>query len=216
MYKEEIKYFLGILLIITLFVITSYLVRNNIETLQKIIGNNIYGMILYVFILITATVIAPLNAMPFVPIASNLWGWFLAGILSIIGWGLGALIAFWLAREFGLPLVKKIIPIKKIEELEKRIPQKNIFWSIIFLRMSIPVDILSYALGLFSHIRFKIYALATFIGIAPFAFIFAYLGALPIIYQINAYLFGTLIFLIGVLTVSLLKAKKPVKNRKLF
>ena len=208
MYKEKIKSLLGILLIIFFFILTSYLVRNNIETLQKIIGYSYYSMILYIFILITATVIAPLNAMPFVPIASNLWGWFLASLLSIAGWGIGALIAFGLARKFGMPLVKKIVPMKKIAEFERKVPFKNIFWSIVFLRMAIPVDILSYILGLFSHIKFKTYALATFIGIAPFAFIFAYFGTLPIIYQITGFLFCLMIFLIGILGALLVKTNK--------
>jgi len=68
--------------------------------------------------------------------------------------------------------------------LEKKIPKENLFLGIIFLRMVIPVDILSYALGLFSKIKTRDYLLATIIGVSPFAFIFAYLGRMPFYYQI--------------------------------
>jgi len=37
------------------------------------------------------------------------------------------------------------------------------------LRMVLPVDILSYALGLFSNISFIRYMLATIIGVTPFS-----------------------------------------------
>ena len=58
-----------------------------------------------------------------------------------------------------------------------------------------PVDVLSYALGLFSQIGFWSYFLATVIGVSPLAFGFAYLGEVSYIYQV---VFG-LVFLIGVL-----------------
>jgi len=43
--------------------------------------------------------------------------------------------------------------------------------------MVIPVDILSYAVGLLSSMRLIPYAVATFIGVIPFSFVFAYGGA---------------------------------------
>ncbi len=107
------------------------------------------SMFLYVFIVIIAVVIAPVSAMPLLPIASNMWGGFIAATLNIIGWTIGALIAFAIARKYGILLVKKLISIGKIEHVQALVPEQNIFWSIVFLRMAIPVDILSYALGLF-------------------------------------------------------------------
>ena len=50
------------------------------------------------------------------------------------------------------------------------------FMSVVLLRMVLPVDVLSYALGFFSDISLWRYTTATIIGIAPFAFIFAYAG----------------------------------------
>ena len=75
---------------------------------------------------------------------------------------------------------------KLVEEIEKMIPDEHIFWSLVFLRIALPVDVLSYALGALTTIRLRVYLLATLIGIVPFAFIFAYAAKVSIEYQIIA------------------------------
>lgn len=206
--EEKTKSIIGILIIIIFFIFSSYIIQNNFINARDLLENNIAGMLTYIFILVIATVIAPISALPILPLASNIWGWFLAASLSIVGWTLGAIIAFALARKYGVPLVKRFISLERIAKLENRIPKENIFWSIVFLRMSIPVDILSYILGLFSHIRFRTYFLATLIGVSPFAFIFAFLGGLPFYYQIIALFLALLFILIGLLIGLKYKKKK--------
>ena len=210
MKKDRINAIIGIIIILVFFLLTSYLVQNNLEYIKTLIGNNPISVVVFVLILIIATVIAPINAVPLLPIASNVWGWVITGILSVIGWTIGALIAFSLARKYGVPLVKKFFSLKDIARFEKLIPEENIFWSIVFLRMAIPVDILSYVLGLFSHIKFRTYALATLIGIAPLAFLISYVGTLQIRYQILTFLVAVLIILIGYMI------RKKYKRRKIF
>ena len=65
--------------------------------------------------------------------------------------------------------------------------------------MIIPVDILSYALGLFSKIKFWPYVIATFIGVIPVTFLLAYIGSVPFIYQILAFLIVGIIILVGLI-----------------
>ncbi len=143
--------------------------------------------------------VAPVSALPLLPIASNVFGWVVAGWLSVVGWLIGSAIAFILSRRYGRPLVEKVVSLDKIGKIEKMIPEENLFWSIVFLRMSVPVDILSYVLGLFSHVKFRTYMLASLIGIIPFAFVFSYLGTLGIYYQLLALLIALIIILVGVL-----------------
>lgn len=197
MKNNKIKPLIEIAAVIALFIFFSYIIQRNMELFKLLIDNSLISMFIYIFIVIIAVVIAPVSAMPLLPIASNLWGWFTAAILSIIGWTIGALIAFVIARKYGMPLVKKLIPLEKIEHAEALVPKQNIFWSIVFLRMVIPVDILSYTLGLFSKISGKRYVLATIIGVLPFAFVFSYLGKMPFYYQLIALLIALLIFLAG-------------------
>lgn len=138
-------------------------------------------------------------------------GVFIAGLLSIIGWTIGSMIAFLLARKYGVSLIKKFIPLNKINKLEQKIPKENVFWGIVFLRMIIPVDILSYALGLFSKIKFKRFTLATLIGVSPFAFIWASLGIVPFVLQIVVLSAALIILLVGYLIKTDLKRRKKIK-----
>lgn len=137
-------------------------------------------MVYYVIVTTLAVVVAPVSTLPLIPIASVAWGWFIAGVLSILGWVLGSQIAFFLARRYGKPLVQKIVSLEKLERFEKRFPEKNVFWTVVLLRMVVPVDVLSYAVGLFSEMKSVTYFLATMLGVIPFAFIFAYTGTLSI------------------------------------
>ncbi len=213
MNKDKFNAAIGIFIILMFFIVTSYFVQTNLEYVRGLIGTGLISMVIYIIILIIATVIAPVNAVPIMPIASNIWGWAITGILNVIGWTLGALIAFVLSRKYGVPLVKKFISLKNIEKFEKMIPEENIFWSIVFFRMSIPVDILSYLLGLFSHIKFRTYALATVIGVIPFAFVFAYAGTLQLRYQILAFLIAVIIILTSLKIRKIYKLKKMLKKK---
>jgi len=197
MLSEKTKSFLGILFILILFILSSYIVRTNIEFFNSLIGNNIYGIFVYILITIVAVVVAPISMTPLIPIVSNVFGWFPAGVFTFIGWTIGAFIVFFISRKYGVDLIKKFISLKHINKLESKIPKENLFIDIVLLRMIIPVDILSYALGLFSKIDFKTYALATMIGIIPFTFVLSYLGTVPIYYQfIGFFVIGLIVVLI--------------------
>jgi uncharacterized membrane protein YdjX (TVP38/TMEM64 family) len=137
------------------------------------------SMAAYVLITLLATVFAPVSTVPLIPIAAQAWGWVTAGILSIIGWVIGSMIAFVLARRYGARLVGRIVPLQKIQKFEAKLSSRNQFWTVVLLRLTVPVDVLSYAIGLFSTMPAKSYLLATTIGVIPFAFIFAYTGTLP-------------------------------------
>ena len=185
MISEKTKSFLGIFIILILFVLSSYIVRTNIEFFNSLIGNNIYGIFIYILITIIAIVIAPISMTPLIPIVSNVFGWIFGAILTFIGWSIGSFIVFFLCRKYGVDLIKKLISLKHINKIESKIPKENLFFDIVLLRMIIPVDILSYALGLFSKVNFKTYALATMIGIIPFTIVFSYLGTMPLWYQVS-------------------------------
>lgn len=143
--------------------------------------NYTFASLTYIFANIASTVIAPLTVLPLVPIASNIFGPFSSGVFSIIGWTLGAMIAFSIARHAGKPLLAKFTSVEKIERIEKYVPEHVHFFTILVLRMLLPVDALSYALGFFSGISFWKYSIATLIGVTPFSFVFAYAGgAIPL------------------------------------
>jgi len=63
--------------------------------------------------------------------------------------------------------------------------------------MAIPVDVLSYTLGLFTSISFSRYLLATFIGVIPFAFFFAYAAGFPTVLQVISAILAIEVLIIG-------------------
>src|SRR3989344_5101275 len=183
--KEVIKAGLAVGFIIALFILSSYIANLYIDELKDFAFSNYKtGVLVYIFIFTLSIVVAPISSLPLIPFASNVWGWQLAAIYSVIGWTIGDIIAFLLSRKYGKPLIKKLISLKDVEKLEKYVPENHIFASIVLLRMTLPSDGLSYALGLFSNIKMKPYIFATIIGSLPFAFVFAYLGTLSLWWQI--------------------------------
>jgi len=80
-------------------------------------------------------------------------------------------------------------------------PKEHTFVGIIFLRIAIPIDIISYAIGLFTSIRFMPYFFATLIGFLPLAFFLAYLGTLPAYAQVMGFILFLLVVIIGFLSV---------------
>ncbi len=182
MVHKKGKFLIELIIVVLLFVLLSYLVQDNLGYLSSTIGGP-FGMASYVLIIIIGIVFAPISSLPLIFLASNLWGVFISAFLSIIGWTIGATIAFILARKYGVVLVRRIISLEKLHKIESKVPKEDVFWGIVILRIVLPVDVLSYALGLFSKISLKRYFLATLIGVTPFAFIFAYFGGLSFYIQ---------------------------------
>ena len=193
------KNLLGLLIIVLVFVLVTYIVQSNIDFFKSIIGEGILGVLIYVFFVQLAIVFAPLNSTPLIPIASNVWGPFATSLINIFSWTLGSVIVFIISRKWGTKILGKLISLKDFHKLENKIPKENEFLSIVFLRMIVPVDILSYFLGLFSKIKFRTYLFASFIGIIPFAFAISYLGSIPFIYQLPVIFLVVLVIFIGLL-----------------
>ena len=188
MSRLQVKEISSLLLLGVMFVAVSLFARAHRDILAIIIEKG--GLVGVVgFVLLTAVFvifIIPLDIAFLIPIGANLWGPIPTAFMSITGWVLGASIAFGIARTFGMLVVEKLIGLGRIRAVEKRLPKRNLFLSVIVLRMLVSVDILSYALGLFSSMSWDSYVLATAIGVSPFGFYFAYTSTLPFWYQIIA------------------------------
>lgn len=179
MAKKILTEVLALAGVILLFLFVSWAVDQNEEYLKSLIyRHEDAGATIYVVLAVVATVVAPLSALPFLPLVSLLYGWFWAAVYSIVGWSIGAWIAFAIARKWGRPLVERLVSLEQIERLEAKIPTEHLFWHIVLLRVVVPVDALSYALGLFSSVKTSTYVSATVIGVTPFAFVWAYAGSL--------------------------------------
>jgi uncharacterized membrane protein YdjX (TVP38/TMEM64 family) len=211
--KNKFSAILTILIVVSLFILSPYLIKKNIDIVNEIIsGYHFFGILIFIFLVIIAVVIAPISATPLIPIASNIWGWQAGTLFSMIGWVSGSFIAFSISRKYGKSLFKKFIPIKKIERIEERVPKEYHFLHLVLLRLIMPVDILSYALGLLTNISSNLFLATTIVGLLPQAFIFSYIGILPLFQQFFLFLIGSILLIILIL-ITIKIEKKKIKRK---
>lgn len=175
----------GLTVFLAIFMGVSYAAREYADALTVMLGGGGgTSMIFFIFLTIVFVVfVIPLDLALLIPLGVGIWGPLITALLIISGWTLGASVAFWIARRWGLPLVSSIVGESRVAQIDQKVPKDDLFWSVVLLRMLIPVDILSYALGLFSRISLPRYVLATALGVTPFGIYFCYVGALPWWYQ---------------------------------
>jgi uncharacterized membrane protein YdjX (TVP38/TMEM64 family) len=178
MYHKRKKFIINTLFVVILLALSlSVFFEVPRELVEEHLSDNPFLIAgVYLALLIVTTVIAPFAGLPLAPVTSLAVGPFLTSILSIVGWTIGAMIAFIIARYIGKPILVRFVDIQKVERYERQIPERHVFLWLVFLRILIPVDVLSYAIGLASTVRFPVYILSTVIGVTPFSFIWVYGG----------------------------------------
>ncbi len=130
----------------------------------------------YILLLTIAVVCAPVVVMPIIPIAAMTLGPFITAILSIVGWSLGAAIAFLIARHYARPYIEDYTVVSNVDVIMQKMSKRTQFWGVVILRLTLPVDIVSYALGLTKSLSFARYIGGTIVGVSWFSFAFAYMG----------------------------------------
>ena len=129
------------------------------------------------FVMILQTIIAPIPSEAMLMFAGAI-GIKFFDIIIFGGLGLiiGAVIAFYIARIGGKPIIAKLIGDKWINRVDKWVKKHGIK-AIIFTRLIpvIPFDLISYMSGVTS-LDFKYYLLATIIGSFPRALMLAAIG----------------------------------------
>lgn len=202
------KYF-AVFFIVSLFALSMYFTNDIYNIIYKYVEDNyLLSSLAYIFFLIASIVVAPISS-PIFLISGWMFHPLLATFYNIAGWSIGAGIAFKIAKYFGRPMILKFISLKKLDYYESILPKNLEFWWIVLFRMITPVDILSYALGIFSNISFSRYMLATIIGITPFSIIFAYGGNIILKERYSTLVF-LLILAIAIFTISTYFIKKKV------
>lgn len=182
-YKKEI---LAASLVVAAFVVVSFLSeRYLLEWAARYRIDGWEGQAIYILLMSAAVIVAPFETLPLIPVATRLWGPGTAAFLTIIGWTLGSLTAFGLARALGHNLLASSLSrFRRLENSRGVLTGKHLFWLVAFARFVLPLDVVSYAAGLFTSMSWFSYTAATLMGIVPFSFLFAYGAGLP--WQIQA------------------------------
>jgi uncharacterized membrane protein YdjX (TVP38/TMEM64 family) len=158
-----------------------YYVSLNTDIKEIAEKHYILGYLFYFISASVAVIIPVLTNIVLIPPAVMLWGPFVTAVLSILGWWVGSMISFYIARTFKTSLLIRFPVFQKYDHIDRLVfddkssTRFKKFYKLIFLRMTFPVDVLSYALGFFSNkVSFRENSITTLIGITPFAFIFSY------------------------------------------
>lgn len=162
--------------VVALIALSVWQLEWDISLLETWFGQHpVLGAAIYVVLVVASVVLLPLSSLPLLPLATRRYGVVLTALLSTAGWWAGCLIAFQIAR-LGRRHLERITSMEAIDRLEEKVPEDVGFGGIVVLRMILPVDVVSFALGLLKRLRFRTYAVASFVGILPFAFVWSYAG----------------------------------------
>jgi uncharacterized membrane protein YdjX (TVP38/TMEM64 family) len=200
MTKQNLNRVAGIgLIVVFVYVLlaSGFTAWLNPEALQTTVTN--FG-VFAPMVFIGAYIVATLFFVPGSPLSllgGVLFGPVYGTLYVVIGATLGALLAFLFSRRLGTLLSKSSdgAIVEKLRVYDERIAA-NGFVTILFLRLVplFPFNGLNFALGL-TRVRFRDYALGTFLGIMPGTFAYVYFG--DSLASLSIVQIGTAILLIG-------------------
>lgn len=152
-------------------------VPQNLETISAFAHKNwLLGALLIILWRILSIVVPPIPGAIVSFALIPIYGWFLSYVFASIGIILGTSIAFFLARKYREPFVKRFIPLQQLHMWEGKLSGKTEFFAFLGIRFATGsiLDFISYVAGL-SKISYPKFLLATCIAMLPDALLY-YLG----------------------------------------
>ena len=171
--------FILVVLLVLLLFVSQYVDFSRVMDVEYIettvAGFGIWGPIAFMLIMAIAIIVSPIPSLPLDAAAGVVWGPFLGTLYAVIGAEVGAIVAFLIARTLGRTVMKKLFS-KQITFCDT-CTDKVITWIVFFSRLFpfFQFDIISYGAGL-TNISLRHFAIATFFGMIPVAFLVAYFG----------------------------------------
>lgn len=194
--KKYFGYIILGILGIGLFIGLAQLSANYAEELKFFTEYSAWvGAAIYIILMALSIVVAPINTIFLLPAAAQSFGELRAAVYSIIGWLIGSIIAFSIARKLSSNSNK--LTNNRLFRLmcryESRLSRQQYYLLIIFLRIIMPADILSYTLGFLKRLNYKEFFWTTLIGLIPFGLIFVYTSTASLVHQL---IFGVVFLLL--------------------
>lgn len=155
---------------------------NSVETLQEYIKQfGIFGPIVLTLIQALQVVIPILPGFLGCVVGSISFGWFVGFLCNYIGISLGSIIAFLLARKYGVKIVKTMFSEKKYKKYSEWAGSSKSYVALLFWAMVLPLfpdDFLCYFSGLTS-MKTKKFIIIIILGkpwcLLAYSLIFAYI-----------------------------------------
>ena len=195
-WRDLLRPMLGGAWVLALFIVALLLERQFAAAIQGMLHDYPrLAVVVFIVTTIIAVLVPVLTNLPLVPMAVLAWGPVWTALLLLAGWVAGAGLSFMLGRH-ARPLILRHFPsVNRHADIDRLIHPSYRIASLVLLRMTFPVDVLSYALGLFSRqTRVSENLLSTAIGGAPFAVLFALVPTLKPSAQVIVFVAGGLVF----------------------
>lgn len=169
----------GLLAFITVLVLGINAI--GVERLQQAIQDaGVFAPLVYIAIKALTNVFAPLTSGPIQVVAGTLFDSLWLGVLyTLIGEVLGGSIAFWIARRFGQPVIRRFVGEKGLVQISQIYEKQLGGWiSLAVARVFLfgIWDFISYAAGLARIVKFRTYLLISIILGALPTFFFVWIG----------------------------------------
>ena len=119
----KVIFFVFILVGISIALFISSSIQTLLTNATTVVG--VWGYVLFVPVLATAVVAMTITVMTLIPIASTTFGTFATALLSNVGWTLGSLIAFFIARHLGRHFVYRFISLDSIDIITEKINTRS-------------------------------------------------------------------------------------------
>lgn len=136
-----------------------------------------WGPVVYIGLLVVSVVASQIPGAPLAIAAGALWGPLTAGVYTIIGGFLGALLAYGLGKYLGQSFFQTLTGKRIIISPDLA---TNLMGWFIFVSRLLPVlsfDLVSYGAGM-AGLAFPIYAVSTLVGMIPSTLLLTYMGGI--------------------------------------
>jgi uncharacterized membrane protein YdjX (TVP38/TMEM64 family) len=209
MKKSKLKKYSGILVLFIFLVIVSWFAYSYFSKgfvyesftgevssiVSRINSFKEISFLLFFLLIVFECVFAPFPPLILYIAGGAVFGWLESGIIGIFGNLIGAGLAFQISKHYGRNWVKKRVPEKVVNKLDK-FSVKYGTLAIFLLRLN-PItssDLFSYAAGL-TKINFKKFLVASTLALVPTIFAQTYLGEkiyeIPFLTEVSIF-FGVL------------------------
>ncbi len=106
------------------------------------------GVVVFVLLSALSAMLAFFSSAVLVPPAVHAWGPVFTALLLWLGWILGGVIAYTLARLLGRPVVERLASAKSLAQLDRRLTERTPFGVVLLIQLAFPSEIPGYLLGL--------------------------------------------------------------------
>ncbi|TFG05027.1 MAG: DedA family protein [Promethearchaeota archaeon] len=144
---------------------------------NPIIRLGIFGIFLFMIVMAIQGLLVPIPSELVLLASGMIWGFWIGGIMGIIGSMAAGLLCYYVAYKGGRPLAEKFVGESALNMADNFI-KKYGTGAIVIARLLpfVAFDPISYISGILKY-PVKKYTIATFIGSIPRAFFYAFLGA---------------------------------------